>query len=172
MTARPDDAMSSTLDSILAFLHEIGLAANEGVVPPDSFLPGIRVSRGTLVIDRATLSWPGDVLHEAGHIAVTPSPLRSALDDALDPSSAAPHSGEVEATAWAYAAVVHLRLDPSVLFHDAGYRGRSAGLITTYGYGVYPGAFSLAQAGMTLVGADASLAGVRPYPAMTRWLRE
>jgi hypothetical protein len=59
-----------------------------------------------------------------------------------------------------------------VLFHDGGYRGRSAGLITTYGYGVYPGAFGLAQAGMTLAGADASLAGVRPYPAMTRWLRE
>jgi hypothetical protein len=125
-----------------------------------------------LVFDRATLRWPGDLLHEAGHIAITPSSLRSALDDALDASSSAPHSGEAEATAWAYAAVAHLQLHPSVLFHEGGYRGHSAGLIASYSHGVYPGAFGLAQAGMTLTGADASLAGVRPYPAMIRWLRE
>jgi len=137
--------MPSTLDSILAFLDEIKLLASEGVVPPDSCLPGIRVSRGMLVFDRATLRWPGDLLHEAGHIAVTPSSLRAALDDALDSSDSVPHAGEAEATAWAYAAVVHLQLDPAVLFHDGGYRGHSAGLIRSYGYGVYPGAFGLVR---------------------------
>jgi hypothetical protein len=162
---------ASALESILAFLAEIGLTVTEGSVPASSFLPGIRLARGTLLLDRAALRWPGDLLQEAGHLAVTPASLRSTLDDALEDSVPVPHAGEEEATAWAYAAVTHLRLDPSVLFHEGGYRGKSAALIRTYGYGVYPGSFGLAQAGMTLVGADAAAAGVPPYPAMTRWLR-
>ena len=138
---------------------------------PARFCPGFE-SRGTLVYERAALRWPGDVLHEAGHIAVTPAALREALDDALDSPPAVAHAGEVEATAWAYAATVHLELDPSVLFHEGGYRGHAAGLIMSYSLGVYPGAFGLAQAGMTYVGADAQRAGVPPYPRMARWLRE
>lgn len=160
------------LDTILAFLDGIHLPAGEGPVPADSVLPGIRLVCGTLVYDRAALRWPGDLLHEAGHVAVTPAALRPVLSDALEVPVGAPHSGEAEATAWAYAATVHLRLPPAVLFHDGGYRGHSAGLIRSFGCGVYPGAFGLAQAGMTLVGADARLAGVPPYPRMTRWLRE
>jgi hypothetical protein len=160
------------LDAILTFLHEIELPVSEGSVPPHSFLPGLCVSRGTMVFDRSALRWPGDLLHEAGHVAVTPSSLRTGLDDALDFAGAVPHAGEVEATAWAYAAIVHLRLPPSILFHEGGYRGHSAGLIMSYSHGVYPGAFGLAQAGMTLVGREAQLAGVAPYPRMTRWLRE
>jgi hypothetical protein len=161
-----------TLDRILAFLADIHLSTTEGIVPTDSFLPGVRITRGTLIYDRSALRWPGDLLHEAGHIAVTPASFREALDDSLDSSPAVAHAGEVEATAWAYAAIVHLELDPSVLFHEGGYRGHSAGLIMSYSYGVYPGAFGLAQAGMTYVGADAQCAGVPAYPRMARWLRE
>ena len=165
--------MHSTLETILSFLHDIQLPTHEGFVAADSFLPGIRVTRGSLMFDRDALRWPGDLLHEAGHIAVTPSSLRSTLNDDVDPTGlGVPHAGEAEATAWAYAAIVHLRLQPSVLFHEGGYRGHSAGLIASYGYGVYPGAFGLAQAGMSVVGSEATLAGVPPYPHMTRWLRE
>jgi hypothetical protein len=160
------------IEPIIAFLEEIQLPVSEGVVPPDSFLPGLRISQGGVIFDRASLRWPGDLLHEAGHIAVMPSALRPSLSDALDSESEVPHGGEVEALAWAYAALVHLELHPSVLFHDGGYRGNSTGLITTFGLGVYPGAFGLAQAGMTLVGAEARAAGIPPYPRMIRWLRE
>jgi hypothetical protein len=164
--------MAEALTTILSFLGEIGLRASEGPVPPGSFLPGIRIAHGTLVFDRAALRWPGDLLHEAGHIAVTPASLRPTLDDALDPSHSAPHGGEVEAMAWAYAASVHLELDPKVLFHEGGYHGHSEGLILTYGQGVYPGASGLAEAGMTFAPEDARHAGVAPYPRMARWLRE
>lgn len=161
----------SSLEAILTFLREIGISASEGVVPPDSFLPGIRVAHGALVFDRDSLAWAGDLLHEAGHIAVTPASLRPTLDDLLAASSAVPHAGEAEATAWAYAAIVHLKLPPSVLFHAGGYHGNSAGLITTFSCGVYPGAFGLSEAGMTLIGNAAQTAGVAPYPHMSRWLR-
>lgn len=160
------------LNAILAFLEEISLPMQEGSVPADSFLPGIRVSRGMLIFDRPAVRWPGDLLHEAGHIAMTPAAVRPALEDALDLDGSVPQAGEAEVTAWAYAAIVHLRLPPSLLFHEGGYRGHSPGLITTYSRGVYPGAFGLAMAGMTLVGEEARRAGVAPYPRMTRWLRE
>lgn len=160
------------LERILAFLDEIRLPAAAGPVARDSFLPGVRIAGGVVVYDRAALRWPGDLLHEAGHIAVTPPSLRAALNDALDVAAAIPHAGEEEATAWAYAAVLHLGLDPSLLFHAGGYGGHAEGLIQSFGLGVYPGAHGLAQAGMTCIGVQAQRAGVAPYPRMTRWLRD
>jgi hypothetical protein len=164
--------MPPPLEVIVDFLRTLGIATAEGHVPAGSFLPGIRVAGGRIIYDPATLRWPGDLLHEAGHLAVLPAALRSRLDDALPGIDDIPHAGEPEATAWAYAAIVHLRLDPAVLFHEGGYRGRSQDLIRTFGFGVYPGAHGLAQAGMTLTGQDALRAGVAPYPRMARWLRE
>ncbi len=163
--------MPDSLLVIVEFLRGIGIELREGAVPAGSFLPGVAISSGTLVFDRAKLRWPGDLLHEAGHIAVVPEALRRTLDDALDASDCTPHAGEAESIAWSYAAAVRLGLDPAVLFHPEGYKGQSAGLIFSYGNGVYPGAFGLAQAGMTITGTEARAAGVAPYPSMIRWLR-
>ena len=119
-------------DRILEFLRSIGLAVCEAEVPEGSFLPGVRIERGGLRVDRARLRWPGDLLHEAGHLAVVPTALRSTLDDALQDLPEVAHGGEIEATAWAWAATRHLGLDSAVLFHDGGYHGRSVGLRTTF----------------------------------------
>lgn len=164
--------MHSKREIITGFLSGIGITVTEGPVPANSFLPGLCIVNGTIVYDIAALRWPGDLLHEAGHIATMPSALRHLLNDTLQESISAPHAGEVEATAWAYAAIVHLGLSPSVLFHVEGYDGRSESLIMTYTHGVYPGCFGLSQAGMTLLGTEAQLAAVPPYPHMVRWLRE
>jgi hypothetical protein len=91
------------------------------------------------------------------------------LNDALAEAPALPHGGEADATAWAFAAVVHLRLPMELLFHEGGYHGNSAGLILTYSLGVYPGVHGLVQAGMAVVTAES---GVPAYPHMIRWLRE
>lgn len=138
--------MHSTREIITGFLSDIGITVIEGPVSASSFLPGLCIVNGTIVYDIDALRWPGDLLHEAGHIATMPSALRHLLNDALQESISAPHAGEVEATAWAYAAIVHLGLSPSVLFHEEGYYGRSESLILTYTNGVYPGCFGLAQA--------------------------
>ncbi len=156
----------------MSFLTGIGIPVREAPDPASSFLPGVRIESGALVFDRTSLRWPGDLLHEAGHIAVTPSALRNSLSDGVDLPESVPHASEVEATAWAYAALRHLDLEPAVLFHAGGYRGRSPALITTFTLGVYPGSFGLAQAGMTLVGAEARRDGLPVYPSMSRWLRE
>lgn len=59
---------------------------------------------------------------------------------------------EQRARAWAYAAVTHLGRDPTVLFHEGGYKGKSQGLIFTYGSGVYLGAHRLQEIKMTVIG--------------------
>lgn len=149
-------------DTIVAFLRGIGIGVVEGDVPEDSFLPGVRIEGGALVFDRARLTWPGDLLHEAGHIAVTPPSSRASLSEALQPHQEHPDGGEAEATAWAFAACVKIGLPADVLFHRGGYHGRSDALIATYSLGVYPGSAGLARCGMTDVGG---------YPVMRYWLR-
>ncbi|RAP57075.1 hypothetical protein [Oleiagrimonas sp. MCCC 1A03011] len=161
-----------TLDRIVAFLNQIGIATREGEVPADAFLPGVRVHEGGLIFDRAALRWPGDLLHEAGHLAVAPPALRAQLSGDIELPADIPHASEIEATAWAWAALCHLGLEPSVLFHEGGYHGRSEGLIRTYSLGVHPGAFGLAQIGLTHAGAANPSSGVPAYPHMTQWLRQ
>lgn len=175
MTADPTGAAvpvsADPATTIVEFLCSIGLDVRAAAVADDAFLPGLRIAAGSLLVDRARLRWPGDLLHEAGHIATTPAAARAHLDDALASAPAIAHAGEAEATAWAWAALQHLGLAPDLLFHAGGYHGRSAGLATTYGLGVCPGAHGLAQAGMTLLGDQARKAGLPPYPHMLRWLR-
>lgn len=158
-------------DHIICFLRDIGIAVCEAEVPEGSFLPGIRIERGGLRVDRARLRWPGDLLHEAGHLAVVPAALRSDMDDDLAELPPVPHGGEIEATAWAWAALQHLGLESAVLFHDGGYHGRSAGLRTTFELGVYLGASGLAAAGLTLLPAQGVAGGPPAYPHMLAWLR-
>jgi hypothetical protein len=78
---------------------------------------------------------------------------------------------EKAAIPWSYAAALAIGIDPALVFHDGGYRGKARGLLNTYGVGVYPGAHLLEQAGMTATGERARALGVSPYPHMLRWLR-
>lgn len=162
INASADDEL---LRTILPFLAQIGLIAREGAVPADSFLPGVCIRGGELVFDRARLQWPCDLLHEAGHLAVTPAAQRAALMDTLQ--STPPHGGEVEALAWSFAAATHLAIPASVLFHGDGYRGKGEALALSYSMGVYPGAHGLVQCGLAATDSTAPR-----YPALLRWLRE
>ncbi|CAM3472938.1 hypothetical protein [Paracidovorax anthurii] len=156
---------------IMDFLRGIGLAVREAELPDGCFLPGVRVEHGGLCVDVARLRWPGDLLHEAGHLAVIPSALRPQVDGALQELPAVEHGGETEATAWAWAAMRHLGLDAAVLFHDGGYHGQAESLRFTFEMGVYLGSAGLVAAGLTLQPAQAEALGVEPYPHMRAWLR-
>jgi hypothetical protein len=157
------------VDHIVRFLREVGLAVREEHLPANTFLPGLTIKDGTLVFDRTALLYPGDLLHEAGHLAVLPGPARqSANAEAMDAQSHA----EESAIAWSYAAVRHLGLPADVLFHSGGYRGHAQGLVATFSFGVYPGLPGLEAAGLAVSPRAAAALGVAPYPAMLRWLRE
>lgn len=157
---------------IAEFLCAIGIEVAPVRLEHDPFLPGILIERGRLLVDESRLTYPGDLLHEAGHLAVAPQSVRHSLSGEVVIPGADMDAVEVQVTAWAYAAIVHLGLDPKILFHGGGYRGKSEGLLFTYGLGVYPGAYGLQLAGMTATGEAARQLGVAPYPHMLKWVRD
>jgi hypothetical protein len=157
---------------ILAFLREIGLPVTQGGVNDETFLPGIEVVGGGLVVDDRKLLYPGDLLHEAGHLAVSPAESRPHLSGKVDVNGEKPQLVELEAMLWSYAACIHLGIDPRVVFHEYGYHGRSESLLQNFDLGVFIGVQGLEAAGMTLSPADAARIGVQPFPAMKKWLRD
>lgn len=67
--------------TILDFLRQIGLVVIERSVPACAVLPGISIDHGAIVVDRSALLYPGDLLHEAGHLAVVPPQERAAFHE-------------------------------------------------------------------------------------------
>lgn len=151
---------------IVRFLAEIGLAVRWEPIEEATRLPGIDIDRGTLLVDRSRLQYPGDLLHEGGHLAVIPAEDRTQLvgDAGSDPAR------EMMAMAWSYAALCHLELDPAVVFHEGGYRGESGSLLENFSAGRYIAVPMLQWLGMTADADRAAELGVEPYPKMLKWL--
>ena len=52
------------------FLQEIGIVIHFESIGKSTFLPGLELRNGELVVDREKLAYPGDILHEAGQLSV------------------------------------------------------------------------------------------------------
>ncbi len=118
-------------------------------------------------MDPAKLSFPGDLLHEAGHLALLTEQQRNQVTGNVGDSG----GEELGAIAWSYAAAVHLQLDPCVVFHEHGYRGASESMLQNFADGRYIGVPMLQWLGLCLDEKSAVPLGVKPYPHMLRWLR-
>lgn len=153
---------------ILEFVRAIGLPLKLSVVEVDAFLPGIAIASGGLRVDPARMRYPGDLLHEAGHLAMLTLQERSLCSARL------PVDGgqEMGAIAWSYAAAVYLGLDADVVFHGDGYKGDAASLRDNFQQGQYLGVPYLQWLGLSWEPHQAVARGVPAYPAMLRWLRE
>ncbi len=136
------------------------MAVEERPILSSTFLPGIAVSHGVLIVDRNRLLYPGDLLHEAGHLAVLNTEERKLAGPDLGGNG----GYEMAAIAWSYAACVHLDLPLDILFHPDGYKGDAAWLAQTFANGSYIGLPILEWKGMTTSDGD------NPYPAMDQWL--
>ena len=156
-----------TLSAIAAFLCEIGLPVKIGEIHQPTFLPGILLDSGILHVYPAKLSSPGDLLHEAGHLALLTESERKQVSGDVGDSG----GDELGAIAWSYAAALHLGLDPSVVFHQDGYRGGSQSILENFAAGRYIGVPMLQWRGLALDERSARTLGVSPYPHMLRWLR-
>ena len=163
-----DDRKQRLVDKIVNFLVEIGLEVTKVHLQQQTFLPGISVDHGAILIDESRLLYPGDLLHEAGHLAVISAQQRKQAQDNVSKKA----SEEMMAIAWSYAALLHLRLEPSVVFHDGGYRGWSEALIENFTQGRYIGVPMLQWIGMTVDEKRAKEVGIKPYPNMIKWLHE
>lgn len=162
------DFQHKEIGRIVAFLREIGIGVRAGEVPEQTFLPGILVDGDTLVVDESKLRYPGDLLHEAGHLAVTPSPERRQLHNDVSQNA----GDEMAALAWSWAALTHLQLAPEVVFHPNGYKGESAWLIEMFSHGGELGVPLLQWMGLTAERRKARELGVKAFPKMTKWLRD
>lgn len=140
-----------------AFLEEVRIEVRVAPVSCSMFLPGLTLEDGAIVIDPSVACHPGDVLHEAGHLAVVPAETRAAMG-AVDNDG----GDEMAAIAWSVAACRACGLALEVLFHPAGYKGASDNMIADWSAGQPFGVPLLAWYGMT---------NAETFPAMTRWLR-
>lgn len=157
---------------IAGFLREIGLEVFQKKIVGETFLPGILIENGKIFVDEDKLAFPGDLLHEAGHLAVIPGNLRNRLSDEVELPDFNMNSIESAAIAWSYAAALHLGLNPRVVFHENGYKGNSEGLLLGFGLGVFVGLNVLEEAGMSVSENAAKTLDISPYPQMIKWLAD
>jgi hypothetical protein len=157
------------IQRIVDFLRGIGLTTLETELPPDTFLPGIRIDGGILAWDPDQLKYAGDLLHEAGHLAILPPTLRATANAKILESFP---NAELGAVAWSYAASLHLGLALEIVFHDHGYQGHATGIRRTISLGLVPGLPVLEAAGMAASRHHATTLGCQPFPRMRHWLRQ
>lgn len=159
--------VSDVVDTMVDFLRGIGLEVRVCELDDRTFLPGVTTRQGALLYDPSRLKYPGDLLHEAGHIACTPASERPLLSEDMKTELGA----DLAAIAWSYAAAVHLDIDPAVVFHEGGYSGHSPAFIRNFRTGHFVGVPLLECAGMT----EQKTRRNNPpnaYPKMLKWLRE
>lgn len=150
------------IEQIVSFLNSIGIRVIEQQLPNDTFLPGLSIEKGTILMDTQKLKYPGDLLHEAGHIAVTEEKTRP-LTGTKELEDSWPTDGEeIVAILWSYAAAFHLKIDLEIVFHPNGYKGSSEWLMDSFNNKNYIGLPLLEWMGLCNKGE---------FPKMKRWLR-
>jgi hypothetical protein len=158
--------LDPTATLILDWLRKIGLTVRLAPLDADTFLPGVTLEPDGLIVDPERLLYPGDLLHEAGHLATMLPAQRASTGS----NAGSDIGGEIAAQTWSYAAAVHLGLPPETVFHPTGYKGAAQNLIQIYQDG-NAGIPLLQWMGLTLDSTRAVEASIAPYPHMIRWLR-
>lgn len=171
----------------VAFLREIGLSVE---ISPGAkgFVNHISIVKGTLRVDpRCPVS---RLLHESGHLAVTPSRYREWMDGNLytslnrmldDPDflAAEPDSplyraviqaSDPEVTAWSYAAGVALGIPPEKIIQNREYDGAGKAIRLALMGHSYVGINGLAFAGFC-VRRKSEYNPLPEYPELAFWLQ-
>ena len=161
------------VQKITNFLHEIGITTHKQQLDEPTFLPGVLIDKGALIIDEEKLLYPGDLLHEAGHIAVMTNEDRNSVRGNVGEDTDASKAGgeELSAIAWSYAALKHLDLPPEVVFHPNGYKGASDWFIEQFASGKNLGVPLLQWMGLCYTEAPKENPEIKPYPHLIKWLR-
>lgn len=157
------------LNRICDFIRNLGIPVRFRSIESDCFLPGILIEAGGLSIDPEKMKYPGDLLHEAAHIAVVPPADRPGLG--ADAAKNRPNSSaeEMMCIAWSYAAALHIGIDPYIVFHEFGYKGGGASIVENFSEGRYFGVPMLEWTGLCANKEQISQ-GAEPYPKMLKWM--
>ena len=157
--------------TIARFLETLGIELRMTELSDDTFLPGITLAAGCILYDPGKLKYPGDLLHEAGHLAVTTPEQRLAAGTEKIELPWPTDGEEIAAVLWSYAACCNLGLSPEIVFHPDGYKGQSDWLIENFTSGNYIGLPFLEWAGMAVGPKQAEVRNVQPFPHMLNWIR-
>ena len=153
------------IETIQAFLDRIGIPCAQGSVEGDTFLPGLEIAEGSIRYDPERLTYPGDLLHEAGHIALTRPAARAMLSQEDLGNQNPNQSEEIGVILWTYFAVLEIGIPPETVFHAGGYKSQGNWLMEQFGSGTYIGLPLLQWMGVT----EPAAPGERP--AIKSWLR-
>ena len=147
---------------IEGFLKELGIDIVEKELDDSCILPGLSLYKNSILIDKNRLKYVGDILHEAGHIAVTPEENRMLIGtEEMDTNW--PYDGdEMIAILWSYAAARHLDISPEVIFHKDGYKNESKEIMNRFENGNYVGLPLFEWMGFCDEGE---------FPKIKRWMR-
>ena len=115
------------------FVCSIGIEVRPAVLDRQTTFPGLEINRGSVLVDEERLIHPGNILHEAGHIAVHPPERRP------PPVFLPRRAEELSALAWSYAAVRVLNLKPELIFYPGSYQGWAPSLLENFAEGRYSG---------------------------------
>lgn len=172
-----------------AFLSQLGIRIDFDPTA-NGFLEKIAIDGGRLIVATHDDDIAGDLLHEAGHLAVIPtifrdkatgdlSGLGQLFDDWFDTHPNALgceedpiargilQSGECEAVAWSYAAAHAIGIDTRIPF-SRGFSGVGLALHDVIALSYYFGVHGLAACGMTDLPRPRANT---PFPEMKRWLQ-
>jgi hypothetical protein len=161
--------MNPLVSQLTDFIRSIGIEVSFEPLSESGFLPGISIRDGVIIVDNEALLYPGDLLHEAGHIAVVPRAERGTLSPETIGTRPLQAAEEMMAIAWSYAACTQLGLDPAVVFHAGGYMGGGDSILSTFSSPTPIGVPMLQYIGLTCYGSRAAEQGTPPFPAMQQW---
>jgi hypothetical protein len=162
---------SLELEKVLSFLDYIRIQVVEKQLD-DTFLPGLDLGPDCIFIDFEKLLYPGDILHEAGHLAVTTASERKLIGTDKISSDWPTHGEEIATILWSFAAAKHLDLPLEFVFHPNGYKNDSEWLISNFSIENYIGLPFLEWIGLTLSKERAEKENKQAFPAMIKWLRD
>jgi hypothetical protein len=153
------------VEKLAAFVRGVGIEVHKVTLFEPTFLPGLEIRNGAVLVDEPRLLYPGDILHEAGHIAVADPIERNR------PTLSPTPGDEIATLAWSYAAACFLGIAPEIVFHSAGYKGGASALVENFTAGRYIGVPLLQFYGMTVEPRRGAVRDTAVYPHMLRWLR-
>ncbi|MBL7729384.1 MAG: hypothetical protein JNM68_16940 [Dinghuibacter sp.] len=158
---------------MIGFIESLGIPVKFTTGIEGTFLPGLRIENGAILADEQVHFYPGDLLHEAGHLAVVPAAERATLCNE-DIGRREHHAAEeMMSIAWSFAACLHLGIDPLVVFHENGYKNGGAEIAENFSKGQYFGVPMLQWIGLTHDPAGKELPeNAVLFPKMIKWMRD
>lgn len=172
------------MKNVIDFLNKIGIKCHIVDSVDGGFLKTILIKNGELYLTRKCKI--SDILHEAGHLAVLPPKYRmqasgniidvlkkmySEVDTLLPENEKYMYCEDCEATAWAFACGVYLKIPYNKIIEKRQYQNDGANILFGLKHNSYFGINKLARAGWCSARKMNETENRPLYPKLNKWLQ-